>query len=425
MRKRLLLLLFFIGFVCIPSFGQTKRMEQMIDEAKKAEKKGQHNRADSIYREYIVAFKANGLTKNFEYSELLSNLAQRLALRGQVEEAIKMQEEVIEVRKTALDCTYAQWAASTCDLASLYARKGNYNKAIEIGEQGLEMLRKKYGEGHHYCCIALASLANYYSARGLAGDSQKAVELCEKALEKMKTGTPAYASALNSLVFFYSQTGNLIQANKLTKKALKEAKKLQKKDPINGAIVLNNNAIRLAAIGNYEQALDYMLTAKGFYDEAGSTQTLSYSKILTNLGTYYHHLHRYQDAVVVLEQALPVVERLVGKESSDYIRCVSDLSSVYKELGNLEKADELAHESDQISRKLGSQDNVKYAKSLSKQAATFASNGNYQRAIEHERKVIEIYRNRKDSLSMAFAIGELANYLFANGNKECYDGASS
>ena len=36
MRKRLLLLLFFIGFVCIPSFGQTKRMEQMIDEAKKA-----------------------------------------------------------------------------------------------------------------------------------------------------------------------------------------------------------------------------------------------------------------------------------------------------------------------------------------------------------------------------------------------------
>ena len=418
MRKRLLLLLFFIGFVCIPSFGQTKRMEQMIDEAKKAEKKGQHNRADSIYREYIVAFKANGLTKNFEYSELLSNLAQRLALRGQVDEAIKMQEEVIEVRKTALDCTYAQWAASTCDLASLYARKGNYNKAIEIGEQGLEMLRKKYGEGHHYCCIALASLANYYSARGLAGDSQKAVELCEKALEKMKTGTPAYASALNSLVFFYSQTGNLIQANKLTKKALKEAKKLQKKDPINGAIVLNNNAIRLAAIGNYEQALDYMLTAKGFYDEAGSTQTLSYSKILTNLGTYYHHLHRYQDAVVVLEQALPVLERLVGKESSDYIRCVSDLSSVYKELGNLEKADELAHESDQISRKLGSQDNVKYAKSLSKQAATFASNGNYQRAIEHERKVIEIYRNRKDSLSMAFAIGELANYLFANGNKE-------
>ena len=166
MRKRLLLLLFFIGFVCIPSFGQTKRMEQMIDEAKKAEKKGQHNRADSIYREYIVAFKANGLTKNFEYSELLSNLAQRLALRGQVDEAIKMQEEVIEVRKTALDCTYAQWAASTCDLASLYARKGNYNKAIEIGEQGLEMLRKKYGEGHHYCCIAIASLANYYSARG-------------------------------------------------------------------------------------------------------------------------------------------------------------------------------------------------------------------------------------------------------------------
>ena len=67
-----------------------------------------------------------------------------------------------------------------------------------------------------------------------------------------------------------------------------------------------------------------------------------------------------------MEQALPVLERLVGKESSDYIRCVSDLSSVYKELGNLEKADELAHESDQISRKLGSQDNVKYAKSLYK-----------------------------------------------------------
>ncbi len=421
MNKQLLCRLFLMLFVLTAAVGtsaQTKELDRLADDARKAARKGRLTMADSLYQAYVDLYNDLKFKKGFEYSENLGWLVRRAAQSGQIDRALQLQQEVVSIRRTAPDCNYAQWAAAMSDLASLYSQKGDYTRAIEIGRESVDMMAKKFGQKHHYYCIALSNLASYYAARGQSGDYDEAVRLGEAAVKHLKHGTPEYANALNALVVFYTQVGRRVEANRLSAKARKEARKRLEEDGIGYATVLNNQAIRLANAGNYEEAVEYGQTARDCFRQAAATNTLAYTKLLTNLGTFYAHLQRYDEAVGVLEEALPVIERLTSRQHPDYIRCVSDLSSVYKSIGNLEKADELAHVSETVSQSMGEQDNTKYAKSLSKQAATFASNGNYPRAIEHEQKALHIFTNRHDTASMAFSMGALANYQFADGDHD-------
>ena len=404
-----------LAWCLVPAMGQTRELGRLRDAAEKAAKRGQWQQADSLYRCYHDLFCADSLTKNYRYTELLGQMVQAAVRLGHVDHALELQRELVEVRRTAPDCIYAQCASAVSDLAGLYALKADYAHAIEAGAEGVEMLEKAFGRKHNFYCIALSNLASYYFARGEVGDAQQAVNMAEYALAYIKKGTREYATLLDALVVYYSQTGQHQKANQIASKARREARKRLKEDGASYATTLNNQSIRLARAGNYEEAVHYAEDAKSIFEKNGTDNTIAYTRTLSNLATFYQHLQRYKEAVALLEKALPIIERNVGNKHPDYVRCASDLSSAYRGTGNLDKAGELAHESERLGRSIDTYNSHKYAKSLSKQAATFASNGNYERAIEQERKALNIFRQRTDSTSMAISLGALATYYSLGG----------
>ena len=398
--------------------AQDKQLRQLHADAAKAVKSGQWKEADQLYQEYVNQYTEEGLPKGFDYTEALSYLVRRALSQGRVDDALTMQKEIVEVRSTSPDCTDDQQASAMSDLASVYAQKAQYHEAVQMGEDAVKALKQCLGPKHQFTCIAQANLANYYSARGEQGDVTRAVQLCEEAVKHMKHGTADYAKALDALVLFYTKAGDLAAASAISKKAKKEVKKRLDEDGVGYAIVLINQAIRLANAGNYDDAYDYAAMARETYQQSGSTTTISYAKMLLTMATFSSHKHNYTEAEQLLTEALPLLEQIVGKSHPDYVRCVSELSTVYKNMGNMEKADEIAHLSDRLGQNLGDRDNRKYALSLSRQATVFALNGNYERAIEHQQRAIKIYEGRGDSLSMAFAQSILSNYLFSNGQQQ-------
>lgn len=408
----LVLLLF-----AVTSLAQNKELNKLADAAAKASKKDLFSTADSLYYEYVKLFREQQLEKNYQYSEILIYLARRAAKKGRIDEAITLQREVVEVRSTAQDCTFTQWASAISDLASFYSQKGNYTQAIETGQEAMGMLKRKLGANHQFYNIALANQASFYAARGQEGDYQMATSLGEAAVKNLKKGTQEYASALNALVVYYTQAGDLYNASKISAKAIEEAKKHLEEDGIGYAAVFNSQAIQLAKLGNYEDAIEYERMAR-FGFEISGVRNLPYGKILNNLATFLNHQQQYEEAIELLEQARTVIEKAVGKNHPDYLRCMGDLSTTYRISGNLEKADELANESSAVSQSLNSSENIKYAKSLSNQAAVFASNGNYLRAIEHEQKAYNIFKNRNDKFNMAQSLGHLATFLSNDGRRE-------
>lgn len=408
-------LLFLYAFV---GLAQTKALDSMADAAAKAAKKGLYNKADSLYGNYVTSFRQQGLEKSYQYSEILAYLARRAMQTGNPDSAISLQKEVIEVKRTAADCNYTQWASAISDLASLYSAKGDYTHAIEAGQTALGMLEKKLGKKHNIYNIVLSNQAAYYAARGGQGDYGKAVLLGESAVKNLKKGTAEYASALNALVVYYTQNGDLANARSVSRKALEEAHKLLGTDGAHYATVLNNQAVQLAKAGNYEAAIEFAQQAKNYYERAGRTKTHAYAKLLNNMATLFSHQHNYKGAIDLLRQALSIFEQTVDKQHSDYLRCLSDLSAAYKADGNLDKADELANKTSSIYGMDSIDGDTKYAVSLSKQASVFASNGNYQRAIEQEQKAYAIFHKRNDTNSMAVSLGHIATYWAGDGQHD-------
>jgi tetratricopeptide (TPR) repeat protein len=396
--------------------AQNKDLNVLSDAASKAVKRGDYNTADTLYHNYVGLFRQQGIQKDYQYSEILAYLARRAMQMGKIGQAIIMQEEVIEVKATAPDCNFTQWASAISDLASFYSAKGDYTQAIETGQKALDMLGKKLGEKHHTYNIALANLAAYYEARGRQGDYETAVSLGEKAVKNIKKETPEYASTLNALVVYYSQIGDFDKAKSVSEVAMKEVQKRLKADGIHYATILNNQSVKLANAGNYDEAIKFALRAKECFEQIDGTQTHVYAKLLNNMATFYFHQHDYKTATELLEMSLPIYERTVNRQHPDYLRCLSDLSAAYVADGNLDKADELANESDNIHELIKDEDNTKYAMSLSKQADIFASNGNYQRAIDNGQKAFEIFQKRNDKDNMAMSLSKLATY-WANDGK--------
>lgn len=411
-----IILIFWILFLCpFVGFPQTKPLDSLSDAAAKAAKKGDFDEADRLYNQYVALFRQQELLKDYRYSEILSYLARRAMQTGKTDQAISLQKEVIEVKRTAPDCNFTQWASAISDLASIYSTKGDYTHAIETGQTALNMLGQKLGKRNNTYNIALANLAAYYAARGSQGDYEKAVSLGETAVNNLKKGTPEYASTLNALVVYYSLIGDRDKARKVSEKAKMEAQKRLKTDGIRYATILNNQSVQLAKAGNYDEAIEFAQQAKECFEQADGTMTLAYAKLLNNMATLYSHQHNYKSAISLLETALPIFELIVNKQHPDYLRCLSDLAAVYKADGNLDKADAFANESNIINESESNEDNTKYALSLSKQAAIFASNGNYQRAIEHEQKAYDIFLKRNDMNNMAISLGHLATYWAYDG----------
>lgn len=411
-------LLFCWTLLMCPLFGlaQTNALDRLLDAASKAVKKEKFDEADSLYENYVTLFRQQGLPKDYQYSEILAYLARRAMQTGKVNKAISIQNEVIEVKKTAPDCNYTQWASAISDLASFFSTKGDYTKAIETGKTALGMLEKKLGVKHNTYNIVLANLAAYYAARGGQGDYETAVSLGETAIKYIKKGTSEYFSTLNALIVYYSLTGNRDAARKASEQAQQETPKQSKTDRIHYATILNNQSIQLANAGNYDDAIIFAQWAKEYFELANGTQTLAYAKLLNNMATLYSHQHNYKVAIELLETALHVFGQIVDKQHPDYQRCISDLSAAYKTGGNLDKADELANESNIMNELEDIEDNTKFAMSLTKQAAIFASNGNYQRAIEHEQRAYGIFQKRKDTNNMAMSLSHLATYWADDGH---------
>lgn len=399
------------------AYPQTKELDRIADDALKASKKKNFELSDSLYNDYVNLFRRAHLPKDYQYSEVLIYQARRAAQKGQKDKAIEIQKEVVQVRSTAPDCTFLQWASAMSDLASFYSQKGDYTQAIATGTQAMEMLKKKVGAKHQFYNIAMANLAAFYAARGQNGDIETAVSLGKAAVDGMKKDTPEYVTALNSLAVYYSQTDDKVNAAKISEKVRAEAHKMMRGDIAAYATMMNSQAVQLANTGNYEEAIAFARVAKQGFEKSGNTNTLAYAKLLNNLATFTAHIQNFVEAASMLEQAMTILEKIAGKNHPDYLKCASDLANVYKTSGDLSQADKLANELNSTDSSVSNTDNEKKARALSRQAAVFASNGNYTRAIENEQKAFDVFKQLDNKLGMAQSLGHLASY-FANDDKK-------
>ncbi|MCJ1255882.1 Kinesin light chain 3 [Lignoscripta atroalba] len=212
--------------------------------------------------------------------EEMLNIVDKFALvyseSGQTQEAVKLSEQVLKVRKRILGDEHPDTLKSMNNLACSYSDLGQRQEALKLSEQVLKVSKRILGDEHPDTLTSMNNLANSYSD---LGQRQDALKLREQVLKVRKRilgdEHPDTLTSMNNLAISYSDLGQRQDALKLREQVLKVRKRI---------------------LG----------------DEHPDTLTS-----MNNLANSYSDLDQRQEALRLREQVLEVSKRVLGDEHPD------------------------------------------------------------------------------------------------------------
>jgi tetratricopeptide (TPR) repeat protein len=219
---------------------------------------------------------------------------------GRPQEALRLFEQALLIRREVGD--RAGEATTSSKLANVYQNTGRSQEALRLYEQALPILREvgdRAGEA-----ATLSNLAGVYLDLGRL---QEALRLYEQTLPiHREVGNRAgEAATLSNLSLMYQRIGRSQEALRLYEQALPILREVG--DRASEAATLNGLAYLYQSLRNYTEALtafeqSIRLARQTSYHAAEIAGLVGLARLL------YQYLHRPQEAITHLEQAISVFQ---------------------------------------------------------------------------------------------------------------------
>ena len=403
-------LLFFAFLLCYSSNGLAQIEETLINDFIKYRDAGQYEQAIDVGNRLLDIFSNN--KESNEFGIILSAMASCYYSNGNYNKAIELENQAIEIYKLPFGKNISAYLISLNNLARCYARLGDYAKATELGTQALEISKQELGEKHPDYAMSLSNLAGYYAD---LGDYNKAVELGTLALEirKQELGEkhPDYAMSLSNLAGYYADLGDYNKAAELGTQALEIRKQeLGEKHP-DYAMSLSNLASYYFYLGDYSKAIELETLAIEIRKLKLGENHPDYATSVNNLASYYSALGNYEKAIELGELALDKREESLGRHHPSYALSLNNLSTDYACMGDYAKAIELGIQSLEIRKRVLGEKHPDYAKSLNNLANYYSEIGDYVKSFEYTTQALEIRKKvlGENHLDYAQSLEDLAS----------------
>jgi CHAT domain-containing protein/Tfp pilus assembly protein PilF len=326
-------------------------------------------------------------------AERLAQQAEQLYNQGKYQEAIRLLERVLSIRRKVLGEQHLDVAVSLNDLATLYYNQGLYKEAEPIFQQALELRKHLLGEEHLDVAASLDSLATLYGAQGRYGEAEplysQALELRKRLLGEEH---PDVAASLNNLAYLYMNQGRYREAEPLFLEALKLRKRLLGEDHPDVAYTLNNLATLYENQGRYREAEPLYRQALELRKRLLGEQHPAVATSLNNLALLYLRQGRYKEAEPLYRQALELRKRLLGEQHPAVAVSLNNLASLYEKQGRYGEAEPLYRQALEIRQNLLDEKHPDVATSLNNLAFVYTNQGRYGEAEPLYRQALELRR---------------------------------
>jgi len=260
---------------------------------------------------------------------------------------------------------------------------GNYQKALELRMQQLDLVQTSYGENHAatadvyvrlcsicieakllkkaktYCEKALAvydrigdntskRYADAISEFGLVfhelGDEDEAINYCQKSLALYLENFKTYRIDSTQLSYFYYNIGNSYLDKKEDDKALSyffQALRIDQSvenNEKNIADDLDNIATVYKDQGNFEKALDYYQQALTLYKQSVGRNNDYTAYVMKLMAECLLDMGKPASAIALLNEAMKIDLRLLGPKHSDISKLNNILAKCYAQLKQFDQA---------------------------------------------------------------------------------------
>ncbi|KAH7153569.1 hypothetical protein EDB81DRAFT_791617 [Dactylonectria macrodidyma] len=259
---------------------------------------GQHENRTvcSTYLEHAYAvLRCEGTGSGVEKASratLLHSVAGFLFYRGQWDDAKKLQQEAVELRREILGPEDPDTLASMDNLASTYQKTGQWDDAEKVLVQAVETSSKVLGPEHTKTLSIMSTLASTYQGQG-----------------------------------------RLEEAEKLETRVMKTRQKMTRKEH---PITLDNTfSFSASNDGNVFLPADEEQEAKHDSEEQEDPDTLA---SMSNLASIHHSQGRWWTAERYQMQAMEGRTKLLGEEHPDTLSSMNDLALIWESQGRLDDA---------------------------------------------------------------------------------------
>jgi serine/threonine protein kinase/tetratricopeptide (TPR) repeat protein len=186
----------------------------------------------------------------------MSKLATAYVDAGRYREALRLQEELLPLRKRILGPHHPETLATMNDLAISYATTGRCQEALVLYEETFQRRQDVLGPNHPDTVATMVNLANSYAD---AGGFQESLKLRKEAFEFRKHSLgidhPRTLVAMNNLANSYAEVGRVQDALKLREETLAIRKRTLGPDHPATLSAMNNLADSYRTVGRLDEAL--------------------------------------------------------------------------------------------------------------------------------------------------------------------------
>ena len=314
-------------------------VDNLIKQAKEADKAGNYIKAKNAYQELYDLFKCELGEKHLTTLKVLNYLASSYYDLGDYNKALEIENKVYNARKEILGENHPDTLTSLNNLASSYYDLGDYNKACELQNVVYNVRKEILGEKHPDTLSALHNLASSYSS---FGDYNKACELQNAVYNARKEilgeKHPDTLTSLNNLANSYSDLGDYNKACELQNTAYNTRKEILGEKHPDTLTSLHNLAIFYSDLGDYNKALEMKNVVYNASKEILGENHPDTLTSLNNLASSYSSLGDYNKACELQNAVYNASKEILGEKHPDTLTSLNNLANSYSDLGDYNKA---------------------------------------------------------------------------------------
>ena len=354
--------------------------------------------------------------------QLFCGLGQKSANEGNYKRAVLFMKQAYRLSADLYGKKHMTTLNYALELGNLYYNAGRYSEAVDVMKSAYDVIAKQYPKENIERLKVASSLGSVLAA---GGEYKKGLRYQLFALEHLKVknfqSAKILASMHNTTALTYLYMGAYVEAEEHLKSALMLKKRYRQYDE-SLVKIYNHYGMLYEYLGNESKALQYYRKALALALQLPDHGNVLKQAIYANMAQLYMGREENKKAVEYFEKAL-VLSR---SEEIEWAYILSNLGILYQKKGALEKAQQVLEHALLLKKRYLGKNHLSLVPTLLNMAALFKKQKKIAAALKMEKQALNILKGTKaqhDLLQRTYyAMAE--TYTMLGDRQAAYDAIS-
>ncbi|KFY97528.1 hypothetical protein V498_02020 [Pseudogymnoascus sp. VKM F-4517 (FW-2822)] len=323
-------------------------------------------------------------------SNLLGNVAESNYLLEEYQDAEKLYQRTVEVRRRVLGATHAETLRAMGGLANTLYCQEKYEQAGKLYQQVVEARKKVLGAEHLDTLSTMNGLAGalYYQEKYKQAEKlyKQVVEARKKVLGDEHPDTLSTMNSLASALYYQEKYK---QAEKLYQQVVKvRTKVLGDKHP-DTLLTMNSLADALNSQGKFKEAKEFYQQVVEAQKKMLGAEHLDTLSAMNSLADALYYQEKYEQAEKLYQQVVEVQKKMLGAKHPDTLSTMNGLADALYYQEKYEQAEKLYQQVVEARKKVLGDEHPDTLLTMNSLADTLNSQGKFKEAKEFYQQVVE------------------------------------